>query len=269
MHRHASRDESEFTPRKVGGFEYYQSQVGFDDASLMVYRFPCQGEEKAGPDFVLVHGIGVSARAFGPTALLLAREGDVHLVDLAGYGRSPRPDRDMTIADHADLLARYLRTKELDHPVVVGHSMGTQVVAELAARHPAQVDRIVLVAPVMMPDARTAARAGLQLAVNGLREPIAMSAVAVTDYFFRTGVSYMIEQIPHLLGGELEEVAAGVEAEALVLCGDRDPVATPEWGRELADTFPRGRYATVRGPHGAMWVSPKTLAAHIDQHAHR
>lgn len=136
--RHASRDEVVYKRRYVGSVEYRTSRVGYGDASLVAYRFACQVPEKTGPDFVLVHGIGVSARSYGPTAVELAQHGDVHLIDLAGYGRSPRPDRDLTIEDHAGLVARYLEDKQLDHPVVVGHSMGTQVVAELAADHPAR-----------------------------------------------------------------------------------------------------------------------------------
>lgn len=266
--RHASRDENAFRPQRIGEIEYYRSRVGFGDASIEAYRFPCQ-RGTSGRDFVLVHGIGVSARAFGPTAVLLARHGDVHLLDLAGYGRSPKPARNLTIAEHADLLARYLVARSLDHPTVVGHSMGAQVVAELAARRPELVDHAVLIAPVMTPDARTLLPAARQMLRDALREPPTISAVATLDYLIRSGLSYSSAQTPHLLGHRIEDVMPRIEAKTLVICGTEDPISPPEWGRALAQELPRGWFDTARGAHGAMWVAPKKIAALIDEHAKR
>lgn len=222
--RHTTQVEERYRRRFIGDVEYHTSRSGYGDASLMAYRFDCQVPEKTGPDFVLVHGIGVSARMYGPTAAELAQRGDVHLIDMAGYGRSPRPDRDLTIADHAELIARYLEEHDLDHPVVVGHSMGAQVVAELAAGFPEQVDHIALIAPVVAPSARSLTKAVPLLLANGLKEPGVVTFLAVYDYLFRTGVRYMIRQTPHLLKADLDEIAARVEAKTLVICGLDDRI---------------------------------------------
>lgn len=267
--RHASRSESEYPKRYIGRLAYYTSRTGFGDASLMAYRFPCRVPEKSGPDFVLIHGIGVSARMYGPTAVELARRGDVHVIDLAGYGRSPRPGRDLTIADHAALVQRYLAQKQLDHPVVVGHSMGSQVVAELAADFADDVDHIALIAPVIAPSVRSLAKVAGRMGVNSLREPPHVAALALYDYFFRSGVSYMIQQTPHLLGTDLDDLAGRIDAKTLVLCGQDDPVVPLEWGRELAGKFRHGWFASVPGPHATMFASPGAIAALIDEHAHR
>ena len=267
--RHTTQVEERYRRRFIGDVEYHTSRSGYGDASLMAYRFDCQVPEKTGPDFVLVHGIGVSARMYGPTAVELAQRGDVHLIDMAGYGRSPRPGRDLTIADHAELIARYLEEHDLDHPVVVGHSMGAQVVAELAAGFPEQVDHIALIAPVVAPSARSLTKAVPLLLANGLKEPGVVTFLAVYDYLFRTGVRYMIRQTPHLLKAHLDEIAARVEAKTLVICGLDDRIVPLEWGRELAGRFRHGWYATVPGPHATMFAAPATIAALIDEHVHR
>jgi pimeloyl-ACP methyl ester carboxylesterase len=267
--RHTSRDEVVYRRRYVGSVEYHTSRVGYGDASLVAYRFGCLVPEKTGPDFVLVHGIGVSARSYGPTAVELARHGDVHLIDLAGYGRSPRPDRDLTIGDHAALVGRYLADKNLDHPVLVGHSMGTQVVAELAAAFPEQVDHIVLIAPVVAPGERTLAKVAGLLLANGLKEPPRVSALAIYDYLFRAGVPYMIQQTPHLLEADLDVIAGRVEAKTLVICGKDDPIVPLAWGEALAGRFRHGWFASVPGPHATMFAAPQAIAELIDEHAHR
>jgi pimeloyl-ACP methyl ester carboxylesterase len=254
--------------RHVGTVDFFTSRYGHGDASMMVYRFGCTGERN-GPDFVLVHGIGVSARSYGPTAAALAEHGDVYLVDLPGYGRSPRPDGDMSIADHARVVADFLADRQLDHPVLVGHSMGTQVVVEVAADFPDLLDHIALIAPVLDPDARKLLKAARLLARNGLREPPAVTLIAINDYLFRAGVGYMIQQTPHLLGMQLEDLTSRVSAKTLVICGERDPIVPLEWGRYLADSFAEGWFVTVPGPHATMFAAPELIAGHLDHHAHR
>ena len=267
--RHLPLEEVVYKKRYVGTVEYHTSRAGYGDASLVAYRFPCQVPQKTGPDFVLVHGIGVSAKSYGPTAVELAQHGDVHLIDLAGYGRSPRPDRNLTVPEHAALVGKYLTDKQLDHPVVVGHSMGTQVVAELAADFPDQLDHIVLIAPVVVPTARSIPKLAALLLANGLKEPPQVSAMAVYDYVVRAGLPYMLQQTPHLLGADLEYLAAAIDAKALVICGEDDPIVPLDWGQRLAESFPNGWFATVPGPHATMFAAPERIAALINEHAHR
>lgn len=267
--RHVTREEVTYKNRYVGTVEYRTSRTGYGYASLVAYRFECVVPGRSGPDFVLVHGIGVSARSYGPTAVELVKHGDVHLVDLAGYGRSPRPDRDLTIADHAQLVARYLADHDLDHPVLVGHSMGTQVVAELAASRPDLVDHIVLIAPVVAPDARSLPRVARLLLADGFKEPLPVTGAAFYDYLFRAGLPYMIQQTPHLLRTDLDGIAGRIDAETLVICGTDDPIVPLEWGRELAARFRHGRFATVGGPHAAMFAAPEAIAALVVDHARR
>lgn len=266
--RYESRDERVFRWPGLRGVEIRRSRTGFDGTAIEAYRFTRQDEgEQTHPDFVLVHGIGVSSRAYGPMAALLAKHGDVHLVDLPGYGRSPKPSKNLSIEEHADVLAEYLRERNLDHPVLVGHSMGTQVVADLAARYPDLVDHLVLIAPVMTPDGRSALRAVKQFVKNAKHEPLPMTLVAVTDYLFRSGLPYSLAQTRHLLNEVIEDVVPEIAARTLVICGTKDAVSPPEWGKQLAEHLPNGSFASVPGPHGAMWVTPDELAELVDAHA--
>ena len=262
---HKAMDEAAFRPRTVRGATYHRSiRVPSEDVSFAARRFPRRNADGGaavvdGPDFVLVHGIGVSSRSYGPTAAELAKHGTVHLIDLPGYGASPRPGHDIGITEHAAAVAWYLREQRLEQPVVVGHSMGTQVVAQLAADEPELVGRIVLIAPVIWPDARSFRRAVRLLAVDGLREPPIVTLLAMNDYLFRAGIPYMIEQMPHLMGNRMEEVMAQVRVPTLVIGGDMDPIVPLEWAQQIADTVEHGRFESVRGPHVAMF----TDAAHV------
>lgn len=266
----SSRAESEFPTRTEGGATYYTRRIVYDDLAVVIRRFPpVEGAPIDGRPFVLVHGLGVSSRYFHPSAAQLAKYGTVYLVDLPGYGSAPDPHRDVTIKDHADVLARYLDAEGIDRPVLVGHSMGTQVVSQLVLDSPSVTDRIVLLAPTMDPDARGFWHATARLMRDILtREPLAVKAVVSIDYFFRCGIPYFLRQTPHLLADRIEDRLPLLEVKGLVVRGDRDCICPEGWTRRVAGLLKDGSYAEVPGPHVVMFTDPPRVAALIANHAH-
>jgi len=252
----------------VNGALYYTSRRAFDDLTVVVKRFPglIEGE---GPAFVLVHGIGVSSRYFHPAAAELAKSGAVYLVDLPGYGAAPDPKRDVSIADHAGVLANVLRDSSLRAPVLVGHSMGSQVVSRLAVDSPDITDRIVLLAPTMPVGERSFWPAAWRLVVDGIRNSPLANAIVGWDYFVRCGMPYFLRQLPHLFGDRIEDRLPLITAKTLVLTGDRDLVVPAPWARSVANSIPDAHFETVRGPHLIMFSDPVHVAAHIVEHAAR
>ena len=58
--------------------------------------------------FVLVHGFAISGRSLLPTARRLAPHFPTYVPDLPGFGRSPKPDRALTVPELADTLAAWM-----------------------------------------------------------------------------------------------------------------------------------------------------------------
>lgn len=250
--------------RRYRGAQFFTSRQLHDDLTVVVKRFPGP-EDVAARTYVLVHGIGVSSRYFQPLAAALSTSGRVFLVDLPGYGAAPDPRRDVKLADHAAVLAGFLRQTELANPVIVGHSMGTQVVSLLAERHPDVADTIVMLAPTLEPPARTSWRAIRNLLRDALREPPVVFAIAVTDYLVRCGLPYLLRQLPHMLADRLEDRVSVHRARTLVINGDRDPIVPSAWATELAERHPHATFREVRGPHVIMHTDPAMIARHITE----
>jgi pimeloyl-ACP methyl ester carboxylesterase len=267
------RDESRFRTRAIRGTQFFTSRRAFDDLTLVVKRFPSSThtdtdtDTDTGTNFVMVHGIGVSSRYFHPIAVELARLGTVWLVDLPGYGSAPDPRREVTIGDHATVLGRFLTGASLENPVLVGHSMGSQVVSRLAIEFPDVADHIVLMSPTMRPDLSTVPRALWGLFIDGFRESWAVRWVAAGDYLFRCGVPYIARQLPHMFADRIEERLPALTARTLVLVGDRDPIVGVDWARELAASVPGSTFGIVAGPHAIMYTDPVGVASRIAEHA--
>ena len=102
-----------------------------------------QGSDK--PLVVLVHGFTGSKENWLPLMREMARTHRLLAPDLPGWGASERqPGADYGPAAQADRLAEFLRALPEKPALLVGHSMGGQIVGLLAARHPGLVDRISL-----------------------------------------------------------------------------------------------------------------------------
>lgn len=221
------------------------------------------------PVFVLVHGLGVSSRYFQPLAAELARRGEVLVVDLPGYGMSPGPGRAVGLEDHARVLGQMVAELGLRDPVLVGHSMGAQIVTLLAAEQPEITDRVVLLAPTMESRRRGLPTATRVMLMDALREPPRVVAIALTDYIVRCGLPYLFRQIPLMLVDRIEERMPAVAARVLVICGDRDAVVSRAWGRLLSERLSDGEYHEVSGAHVVMHTDPVAVARHIEEHARR
>jgi pimeloyl-ACP methyl ester carboxylesterase len=108
------------------------------------------GGPVAGPQLVLVHGLGGSAVNWAAVAPALAEHCRVVAPDLAGFGRTRSSGRSTSVAHNAKLLRRFVEEVLGGGPVVlVGNSMGGLISLMVAARHPELVSGLVLVDPAM------------------------------------------------------------------------------------------------------------------------
>ena len=238
-------------------------------AATRVFRFDGRvalvHERGSGPatPVVLVHGIGVARLYFEPLADVLAASGRVLIVELPGFGRAPklRPSDPPTIEEHARLLAALLRDAGGGPYRIVGHSMGTQIVADLAARDQDLVADLALLGPVTDPAAPDAVRQGLRLALDTLGESAGANAAVFTDYL-RTGPRWYLRTLPFMLGYDLLGALPRIQAPGLVIRGARDPIAPHDWTAEVAAHLPRSRLVEVPGAHHVVqFTNPEAVAA--------
>jgi pimeloyl-ACP methyl ester carboxylesterase len=98
-----------------------------------------------GPPLVLIHGLAGRWQNWLENIPRLAQHRRVVALDLPGFGRSAMPVQPTSISLYADTVDALCDALELGHVAVVGNSMGGFTGAELAIRHPARVERLVLV----------------------------------------------------------------------------------------------------------------------------
>lgn len=210
-----------------------------DDGVTLV----AETHEGTTPVFVLVHGMGMGRSVFADLAQRLISTGTVIAIDQPGYGEAPEPDRTPTIERTADLVAAFLRQRGGPPAVLVGHSMGTQVCTEVAARHPSLVDRLVLVGPSVNKDERHGLRQLLRLAQDLLLESPKVLLLGSREYL--RARPHVVRKMRMMLRHRPEDAYPRIAAPTLVLRGETDVVCPREWCRFVADAIPDARLAEI------------------------
>lgn len=100
------------------------------------------------PAVILLHGFGSSLHTFEPWAQALKADYRVVRLDLPGSGLSP-PDRadDYTDARSVELILALMDQLGITRATLVGNSIGGRIAWNMAADHPARVEKLVLISP--------------------------------------------------------------------------------------------------------------------------
>jgi pimeloyl-ACP methyl ester carboxylesterase len=218
----------------------------------------------SGPDVVLVPGTFSDRRTWLRLVGSLSREFRCLLFDPRGTGSTPDPGTPFT-PDHlaGDLLA-VMDAAGVERAHLVGHSLGAAVAAVTAARHPARVDRAVLVGPAFGPDPYVDAVLDHweALARSDLPEP-ALHLGLVLPSFGREAFARLVPAVVHDMGRhplaretilryvacdraqDLARAAERMDAPLLVVAGAEDVLTGPTPARALAAAVPGARLELI------------------------
>jgi 2-hydroxy-6-oxonona-2,4-dienedioate hydrolase len=195
---------------------------------------------------VLVHGLVVSSRYMVPTAERLAPYHRVYAPDLPGFGKSEKPAQALNVAGLSDALSAWMEEVGLVRAALVGNSMGCQVIADLAVRHPGRVERAVLQGPTMDPRARTLPRQAGRWLLDAPREPLSLLPIELLDYL-SAGTRRAWRTFRYALEDRIEEKLPHMGVPTLVVRGSQDPIAPQRWAEEATELLPMGRLAVIPG----------------------
>ncbi|MEI3843318.1 MULTISPECIES: alpha/beta fold hydrolase [Microbacterium] len=211
---------------------------------------------RGAPVYVLLHGLGMGRSVFVDLVEHLADtplgdaeglEGTVVAVDLPGFGEAPEPERPLTMAEHAELVAAFLGSESRRDTIVVGHSMGSQIAVELAARHPDLVAAVVLAAPTVDQSARGVLKQALRLGRDILRLDPRVFLRGAREYL-RAG-PHLAAKVRATVTHRPEKALSRIRVPTLVLRGASDPVCPAPWCQSVVDGLSDARFEVIPG-HG-------------------
>ena len=225
---------------------------------------------------VFIHGAEHDHCVWVLQSRYLAHHGrSVLAVDLPGHGRSAGPPL-ASVEAMADWVVALLNAAGAPRAALVGHSMGSLIAVECAARHPERVSRIALIGTAV--PMRVSSEL---LEATRDAEPLAQDMVNIWSHssyaqypsnpgpgFWVMGENLRLMQrqkpgVMHVDFAACNDYASGVQAAARVSCpallvlGKRDVMTPPRATRELAAALRDVRTVEISGSgHALMAEKP-------------
>jgi pimeloyl-ACP methyl ester carboxylesterase len=233
------------------------------------------------PTIVLLHGAGFDHSSWALHSRWFAHHGyNVLAPDLPGHGRSSGPPLP-AISDMADWTAALIEAAGAAEARLVGHSMGSLIALETAARHPTKVSALGLIGTAATmtvgPDLLKAAEANDRSAIDmvsiwGLGFQAELGGSLAPGLWMHSGAQRVLEQCrPGVLFNDLAAcnayqnalaAAAQVTVPATFILGERDMMTPAKAGKTLAAALPNSRTIVLRGAgHMMMAERPDELLA--------
>lgn len=191
----------------------------------------------------------------------LSRDHTVYLYDPPGHGWSQGTWNEPTTIEHlTEHLAAWIRAMKLEGVPLLGHSLGGEVILDLATRYPGLTSGLVACAPTGVPENPSVPEQFLRLLADLPRERPALLLRGFPAYA-TAGLRRMFllaqSQRHHLTGPLLGQVRVPV----LLIVAGRDPVVHAWTVRELQRQVPHSVVRAIPGaPHAVTDACPGAVA---------
>jgi pimeloyl-ACP methyl ester carboxylesterase len=232
----------------------------------------------SGQPFLLLHG-GAGPQSVSGFADTLAAAGSGRVIVPVhpGFAGTPRPDRLDSVPGLAALYLRLIDDLDLDGVTVIGNSIGGWIAAEMAVTGSARISGVSLV------DA-----AGIDVPGHPIADFFSLTLEQVAQLSYHDPARFRID--PSTMSAEQQAAMAGnraslavyagtsdpslgsrlarVTVPVLVIWGDSDGIADPEYGRAFAAAIPGARFLLLPATgHLPQLESPDQLLAAIREFA--
>lgn len=228
----------------------------------------------------LLHGFGESLFTWRAVVDPLAAHYRVVAVDLPGFGGSGKPDASYSVDSMTARLSDFLDRQIRGPVIVVGHSMGGQLAAELALARPDRIVAAVLIAPAGyglglagiadIMSAEKATAIGWYLASRAMLLPehdnewlgepdSAASYSLMTDPHYRRATARVLDEFDFR---SLRTGFGKIRQPVLLIWGTLDPVIPYVFADTVRALLPCGRLASLSGTlHRPQVETPDTVTS--------
>ena len=192
-------------------------------------------DNNSNKSLIFLHGWGQNIEMMMPIAKPFAKDYNVLIIDLPGFGHSDEPKYHWSLYDYSDLVDSFVKELKLKNIILIGHSFGGKVSICYALKH--KVSKLVLLAsPYTKRDVKPTLKMkffkfikntpGLKVFANILR-----NHVGSTDY--KNASLTMKGVLVKHVNLDLKEEVKKITCPVLLIWGDKDEAVPLEDAKYL------------------------------------
>lgn len=172
---------------------------------------------------LFLHGYLSSSKSFYYQTSFFARDFNVYAPDFKGFGENVGMDKPYSLDDYVDDLLEYLRSNEIEKPLVVAHSFGARVAIKACTRYPDIFEKLVLTGAAGLKPKPTLKKVVKKTAFKMLSPFVKkqnLKRFYSKDYLALSGV--MRESFKLIISEHLDNLVSCIKIPTLMVFGEKD-----------------------------------------------
>lgn len=214
-----------------------------------------------GPPLVIVPGVACASWMYTRLAQALASSYTVYIYDPPGHGWSQgHEDYPISIQQLTDHFAQWLVKNRLPRAALLGHSLGGEVIFDLAARYPHLVSKMIACAPTGIPENPSVLIQSLRFLRNLPQERLTLLPKGFKAYSI-FGLVRLYKLLRNQHQHSTGPLLAHIHAPTLLIKGSLDVVIQAWTIEAIQAAMPNATIREIQSaPHALTDSHPQTIA---------
>ena len=206
--------------------------------------------------FLWVHGWGSNHQFLLNLSESLGNLGTHYVVDIPGFGQSPKPKEDWDLRQYAEFFTQFIDEIKQGKLIWVGHSYGCRVGVKLAGNFENKIDQMVLIAAAGLPQKRSIfekIKIFIKVRTFKIMKMFVFDEKKLEELRSKHGSSdyknagdmrnIFMKTVPE----NLSEDAKNISCPVALYYGEHDGATKPDMGRRYNQLIPNSSFEMFKG----------------------
>ena len=212
-----------------------------------------------GNPLIFLHGWGNDSSFFDTLAGFLADSRECHLIDLPGFGKSKKPDSVWGTKDYARCIVDYLKSHNIEHADILGHSVGGRIALRIAVYFPEYLNDLILISSAGIKSKKFIFKRLKIYLLKKIAKIFKFMDRIIGKDFFKSKYSSKFASRDYLNAGDLKSIfikivnedqeseLKDVKAKTLLIWGDKDTETPVDMGETFSKKIKNSELVVLNG----------------------
>ena len=199
----------------------------YNDIKIKYYKYGNKNKE-----ILILPGWGNTSKTFYSITNHFKDKYTIYTLDYPGFGKSPPPNKTLTIYNYTDLIINFMKDNQILNPIIIAHSFGGRIATLLTGYYKVNIDKLILFDIASIKPTKTIKQKFKEKTYKLLKkitnilpnkkklQEKLLNHFASTDY--KTLPSTMHETFKNIINEDLTKYIKYIKSETLIIWGEKD-----------------------------------------------